>query len=189
MIPVAPESGVGSQLSPPHSFYLVGGVAITILTARKTEYKDQVFKSKSEAIFARAIDQNVDRCFCYEPDWTVLPCGYVADFDFVFVVDTPLAKMELQIAVEYKPSMPTKTYKKELLSRFRAIREKEEGFFSTIVHYLLIVGNAYDDKPVVVYSMDDSGQCFVPWPDCRCVKMKQWLVGAKDYRFDLVSSE
>ena len=154
--------------------------------ARPTEYRGEVFKSKSEAIFARVLAEHVDETFEYEPEWTKLPCGYVADFDTVHLSFLPLYTVQIQTIIEYKPGPVTQTYKTELLDRFNAVRNSQPGYTTTAVQYTLITGNAYDTAPCTIEVMDDSGRCFVPYPRKDSLwRLKQWLVEAKDYRFDL----
>ena len=76
------------------------------LEATPTEYKGIRFRSKSEAIFARALDLTPDLLWEYEPVET--ESGWKPDFrvDDYFGPDHTV----LSSLVEYKPSRPTDTY-------------------------------------------------------------------------------
>lgn len=77
----------------------------------KTEYAGTVFRSKSEAMFARWIDIGpLNRKWIYEPDF--LKVGdYVPDFLMWGIGESP-HRTEHIVAevVEYKPSLPTSSY-------------------------------------------------------------------------------
>jgi len=73
---------------------------------KPTEYKGIVFDSKSEAIFARALDLS-------GAEWKYHPpqhCGH--EWDFLVSSST---RPEIPTLIEYKPSMPTNTYVDQLL--------------------------------------------------------------------------
>jgi len=73
----------------------------------KTEYKNILFDSKSEAVFARALD-------LARHDWVYHPpehCGHVWDFMVDLNWTTSL--------IEYKPAMPTNTYVDNLTELMR----------------------------------------------------------------------
>lgn len=82
--------------------------------ARPTEYEGIVFRSKSEAIFARALDL---RGFTweYEPKRWLAEDGWGPDF---WVVGYDQDHLIYNMLVEYKPGEATDTYLKELHGRF-----------------------------------------------------------------------
>jgi hypothetical protein len=187
MIPVAPESGAGSRylLAPP--FFLYRRLKMKILTARKTEFKGQVYKSKSEAIFANMLFSAGYDTFDYEPEWTQLDCGYIADFEVCFISETPFGLLEFQIVIEYKPAEPTETYIGELLKRFIKIRDTNP-YISTGTLFMLVTGSAFDSRPCKIYTMSDNGAFLVEGAEIWAKKLKWRLQNAKEYRFDLASA-
>lgn len=98
------------------------------IQAVNTEYKGVIFKSKSEAIIARAMDL-LDLCWTYEPE--VLRCkdGYVPDF----IVKGTM----VNAVVEYKPAPVTQTYRDSLFERF-------ERFHEFGLSTILIIGSPFD---------------------------------------------
>lgn len=100
---------------------------------RKTEYKGIVFDSKSEAVFARALDL-ADQDWIYHP---LTHCGHEWDF-LLFPLHLKNVFQGLQIGgktflssrslyrpyskpmlIEYKPSAPTRTYIDNLTNQMR----------------------------------------------------------------------
>jgi len=79
-----------------------------------TEYKGTVFRSKSEAIFARCLDL-AGWVTCYEPvnhnNWNS-QCGHM--WDFGCFNNDPRTAPHPMLYIEYKPSLPTKTYVRNL---------------------------------------------------------------------------
>jgi len=76
---------------------------------KKTEYRGIVFDSKSEAVFARTLD-------IAEIEWEyhVQHCGHEWDF---FVSNT---KCNRGMLIEYKPTVPTMSYVRNLTEMTRA---------------------------------------------------------------------
>lgn len=73
-----------------------------------TEYKGNVFDSKSEAILARCFDLAcVDWCYHADPE-----NGHKWDFAI-----NPSSRYNDWVFVEYKPTMPTLTYVKNLIKK------------------------------------------------------------------------
>lgn len=85
------------------------------MTPTPTEYKKQVFRSKSEAVFARAMDlsHTISR-------WNYDPQGHSHVWDFEIYVGS----YRRLILVEYKPSEPTMTYIGNLIKKTRESAEK-----------------------------------------------------------------
>jgi hypothetical protein len=91
--------------------------------ARPTEYKGVVYKSKCEAMFARFLEleaeaYNIKRITAYEPEFSRMPDGWVADFHVgdVFVGHDGHVEVHQKL-IEYKPSRPTDTYIAEFFER------------------------------------------------------------------------
>jgi len=103
-----------------------------------TEYKGVVFRSKSEAVFARAIDI-VNEWWDGRPkapgtvlrptrfSWMYEPKAHSHDWDFE-IVDRHCQYCGARILlIEYKPSMPTMTYVNNLIAKVRESAERYQG--------------------------------------------------------------
>jgi len=86
-----------------------------------TEYKGIVFRSKSEALVARAFDVEGGLSWLYEPQWLCDDDGWIPDFFGLFGGDE---KKYFPAVIEYKPSLPTETYLKKLEKRFIKISDQ-----------------------------------------------------------------
>lgn len=120
------------------------------ITARRTEYKGIVYRSKSEAMFARWLELRLEEDsymhesgrpffagaygdgrggFVYEPSMF----GVTPDF-LVWQVhcEGGLPSVHLEI-IEYKPARPTATYCEEFYGRINSLVNKhvEQGYFAT----------------------------------------------------------
>lgn len=98
----------------------------TVMQPTKTEYKGIVFDSKSEAVFARALDEAGNH-WVYHPaihcdhewDFLVFPYGKEVRRSQVlvgnkFYADPRSFPSKPPVLVEYKPSEPTMTYVRNL---------------------------------------------------------------------------
>ena len=143
---------------------------MSAIKAIPTDYSDTRFRSKSEAIFARAMDLTEIR-WEYEPDiWT----DYTPDF--AVHLETEYFKYKVSYLIEYKPSEPTQAYV-ERLQQLTLPQEFEE--------FYLVYGNTYD-QTVGFINLGSRGRfgniLFVAMflsPLCGR------FMDAKDYRFDL----
>lgn len=162
------------------------------MEARPTEYKGVVYRSKCEAMFARALDLKKDFCdsFTYEPEWG----GGKTDFATMKVTGRfrdgyPLVCVELR-CIQYKPARPTFTYANEFRNEWTEARYKEVRQSVTensIVPILLIYpeivwGSVYDA---------DRGRVWIDKNVCRFEPM-DWLgtveLEVRTYRYDLQNS-
>lgn len=155
----------------------------TTKSARPTEYKGVVYRSKSEAMYAASIHSRGHK-WIYEPRFLDLD-GWRPDFaipvhngnEFGFEV------------IEYKPYRPTETYLTELAKRFFRLRKTVNVPFSGY----LASFNWFDCGQSA-----DMAWCFDEWdgqPD-SIVQMGQLIPNnflshasiayALNYRFDLV---
>ena len=159
--------------------------------AIKTEYKGVVFDSKSEAVFARAMD--LGRDFYYE--WDYHPKGLIHEWDFVVRASfngIPFGPMSVPIKngvfIEYKPKRPTMTYLNNLIDKSKDI----DGKGSAVIVY----GNPWEppkDNPFIygVMPITIKDDVWTHFTTENCVintlfGIHRSLVnGAKDYRFDL----
>ena len=85
---------------------------MTSIKAKKTEYMGTVFRSKSEAMFARLLDLTCDTVWFYEPEQFRLVDKYVPDF---LIIKKKENKPRLDF-IEYKPKEPTASYLGNLVS-------------------------------------------------------------------------
>lgn len=150
------------------------------LEAVPTEYKGVVYRSKCEAMFARWIELELignekHDCFHYEPEYLRFE-DWVPDFSVLrFCKNHPfypnafldyMPRVEFEV-VEYKPTSPTKTYVKRLLSRFKNLRDemvKRHGYLIYLqMTFHLYVGSVWSDKSehfVVVNTNDEEWEFF-----------------------------
>ena len=151
------------------------------LRVTPTEYRGVRFRSKSEAIFARAMDLAGFKDWSYES--TVID-GYTPDF----FVDVAVRSWgyDLYYLVEYKPSLPTKTYMEKLMRIELPESLGIDGFY-------VVYGSPYaPEKPSGVWPVRNSDGRIVNKTAfvlsvCDPV-MNKWME-AKEYRFDLAHEE
>ena len=96
------------------------------LKARPTEYKGVVYRSKSEAMFARWLEIEITCLgldgFCYEQKEFEVD-GWVPDFTCWSVEKRDNQLSIRRVFIEYKPAMPTGTYLAELAIKFQELKE------------------------------------------------------------------
>jgi hypothetical protein len=85
------------------------------MKARPTEYRETVYRSKTEAILARALDL-AGYIYIYEPEFIDMD-GWTPDF-MAFNGDHDLT-------IELKPKAPTDTYKEQLEAHFERMLNYE----------------------------------------------------------------
>lgn len=142
---------------------------IDIKIPRITEYKGIVFRSKSEAICARAFDL----CDCkveYEPEYLGIN-NWIPDFKIT-------RKNEISI-VEYKPAPVTETYLKFLQQNFISLLIKypkyEFGLLVKSYNDKFCFGFSLEEGVLKKYNKDTFDDSF----------LEAWET-AKQYRFDLI---
>lgn len=154
-----------------------------------TEYKGIVFKSKSEAIFARCIDlwlasrYDLVGSYVYEPvDWWIAQMDYVPDFDLMTHLHNQNHRSTTLI--EYKPVKPTDAYMNKLAERaeylFVMSADKQISDFDFFVCY----GNAYDGYLEAV-GYDVQAGFFVTNASWFSDQILPFIDKAKSHRFDL----
>jgi hypothetical protein len=97
---------------------------MTVMTARKTEYRGVVYRSKSEAMFARWLElvlqaesECSNACFGFEYEPRLEVDRWTPDF-LVWEVTPPEPFPAMRYTlIEYKPSRPTDTYVEEFRQR------------------------------------------------------------------------
>lgn len=155
--------------------------------ARATEYKCTVYRSKSEAIFARYLDlQTFAYAYFYEP---VNIDGYSPDF-FVLIDKSCWRPRSsgmhriVAVFIEYKPAMPTKTYLNELAERFSLVRNK---FDSTLfdLDFFCVYGSTYDPSFSGAFELQDGQWIDAEWNWAEQKEAKE----AHEYRYDLETIE
>ena len=108
------------------------------LKAIPTEYKGIRFRSKSEAIFARAMDLAGIEAWEYEP---ATFDGYTPDFLVSAKVPAMILDdghdLILSWLIEYKPSTPSSAY----IEKFKSVR-----FPESIDHAFIFYGSPYSDN-------------------------------------------
>ena len=164
------------------------------MEARPTEYDGIVYRSKCEAMFARALDLKRDFCnaFTYEPEWgggktdfaTMKLTGKFCDNGY------PLSCTEVR-CIQYKPARPTFTYANEfrkewsdrrLLELRRLLMENGAVSGLVLIYPEIIWGSVYST---------DRGRVWIDKGVCRFESM-DWLASVEQevrtYRYDLQNS-
>lgn len=130
------------------------------MSARPTEYRGIVFKSKSEAVFARCLDLSplVD-------DWIYEPKGFAHAWDFgvqltryMYYWDEPWPRdIGWSALIEYKPTEPTMTYVNNLIEKVRDESQSPQfGWQSYIVW-----GNPWSGPP---FKTTGKNRSYVAYP-------------------------
>lgn len=137
-----------------------------------TQYRGVRFRSKSEAIFARALELRGYDVWEYEParyvvnDWTP---------DFFAVGQKRSPQLVVSLIIEYKPAGVTDAYKERLAENFGLLGTKTWGHFGA-----LCCGNSFGGKPET-YLLHGT-----KWEECEAkVGMFINIKEAARHRFDL----
>lgn len=149
------------------------------MEAHPTSYRDVVLRSKSEAVFIRAVELSGLTNWEYEPERFRVG-DWVPDFWIVgsFFSKTFSKRVIMSALVEYKPSQITASYRKLLEQRFTAI---EKGN-SQNISLLLACGNAFD--PTVARTVEEFYEGI--WEESANANfILKHLDEAKTFRFDL----
>lgn len=147
------------------------------LKPRPTEYLGILFRSKSEAMFARWID-SMGVQWDYEPE-----ALRVGEWRPDFVMQPNASQGEIQIfVVEYKPRLPTKAYLGDFSGRFAALSEKNSLFKMEAI--VACVDWFSDSENTLLALMPDGtfGEQVVEWLPNERQKEK-----VRQFRFDLKS--
>jgi hypothetical protein len=104
-----------------------------MIEAIPTEYKSVVYRSKSEAMFARWLELKIENgqmtCagFMYEPKMLQTKDGWIPDFLFWSI--------DGWIVAEYKPATPTKSYVSVWETRCSELRDRLSGYGLFMLYY------------------------------------------------------
>lgn len=135
-----------------------------------TQYRGVVFKSKSEAIFARALD--LAGCLWeYEPEHSK-----AGDYLFDFFVAFQYGEHVSTALIEYKPDVPNKTY----LARLANIAM--ESGFGKPPHYIVVACGSPWNLIRKTFIYHSSAMMFVENPTPVFV---EYVNQASKYRFDI----
>jgi len=138
------------------------------LEARPTEYAGTLFRSKTEAVYARAFDI-IGWQWEYEPEIPLWPHNP----DFLLAAPVRESALSL-LVVEIKPSKPTSAY---LMSIKDPAAKWAEGFRRAA---MVMYGNPWDGACVHRVMMKDG-----EWGMPISTSFAEKLIEAKAYRFDL----
>jgi hypothetical protein len=127
------------------------------IKAKKTEYKGVVFRSRSEAKFARLLEKLWGYTWSYQP--------LDGDPNPDFLVQNNRGRM---VYIEYKPRIPTKTYARQLF----------EDWGNNENELCIIAGSFYENT-------DNWHIFFMDGVDTRLAVPEWAIADANDYRFDL----
>jgi hypothetical protein len=144
---------------------------------RQTEYRNVIFRSRSEAIFAHSLDR-LKLLWAYEPAEFKQNDSWVFDFQVIFPGIDPGTLTTAFI--EYKPAGVTSVTKRELTQRFRFAKGSNQIA-------ILLVGCPFDPKvPRSAQVLQDDGT----WneePEWLEALTSEWPE-ARKFRFDLEST-
>lgn len=156
------------------------------LEASPTEYKGVVYRSKSEAMFARWIELFYETVgvyygFKYEP--RCLNSQWVPDF-LVWTVNKAGFPTINYTVIEYKPTKPTDTYVSQFNEKCESIYRNESlpKAFRDSVDFMLYYGSVFNQKSDC-YALSMNAEPKGYWTGV------DWLLGFEDQikatRFDL----
>lgn len=168
---------------------LNNGIKMINYEARPTEYRGVTFKSKSEAICARGFD-------LAEALWEYEPFCFVDLFEDNYIPDFLVTRYDFGIdshglahcVFEYKPTLPNKTYRKELYKRFEYINNRIKLNYP-LLHFFLLYGSPFDNEKqkgcVVLHEDGDYSEYNMYEDEFQHNWMFNFWDEAKKYRFDL----
>lgn len=148
-----------------------------------TQYAGVVFRSKSEALFARTLDL-LGYAWFYEPDWLRCADGYVPDFLYCPARgDREYAVFSKMTVAEYKPQRPTDAY----FAQFRKHElELTSRFPGWIGMFECVYGSFYSKNAFLQGEFFDCNGTLIQhggraWPWCAPSTIRE----ARRYRFDI----
>lgn len=143
-----------------------------------TEFMGVVFRSKSEAIFAKAL-HDLGYWFRYEPSYFDVD-GWKPDFHVLMTG----GKSMLEVIIEYKPANVSETYRKSLEKRFCHLYNKHALYD---VCFSLASMSAYESglDGLEQYSCGEN-----QWHKAKVITelLQNKMASAKLYRFDLAKA-
>ena len=143
-----------------------------------TEYKGIRFRSKSEAVFAYAIEQSRVGIWVYEPFLSLPLDGYTPDFLLCIKSQKSIGAF----LIELKPSKPTDTYIEECERRFTELTIRQDtGWLFPCCS--LIYGTPFDDR-------FDGYKCMLwskigRWEEFGFSSLTKHAIAGTRHRFDL----
>lgn len=136
-----------------------------------TEYRGVRFRSKSEAIFARALELRKYTTLEYEPRGFEVG-GWCPDF---WAVAQGTNNFITSLFIEYKPTSVTDSYKESLAEKFRLLGDKMHRSLR-----ILACGNAFEDRYETFYLNDSE------WVEVEDkLRLFRNIKEASKFRFDL----
>lgn len=150
------------------------------MEARPTEYKGVLYRSKSEAMFARWLDLSSKSQFFYEP------IGFPKCVDFLAIehaaemIPYGIVLQPSYAAIQYKPSRPTRAYVAEMDREKDAIFQACEDIHPGQSLCCLMYGSVWSDSRgmFIFRSGEHPHEVTDDWLEpCRLAVM--------DYRYDL----
>lgn len=136
----------------------------------RTEYRGIVFRSKSEAIFARALDLSGSSVWAYETDFP-----YEIETDF-FIMGRHLSG-----SFEYKPSCPTETYVENWMSKMMNAIISHDQYLDHMPSFGIIYGNAFEGRGELKFIGNESEKGAVT----HNLPRRADMLNARSFRFDL----
>jgi hypothetical protein len=152
-------------------------------TPKPTEYKNTIFRSKTEAIFAHCF-QLTDILWEYEPKLLTNNGWWTPDFRIAWKNNHGSLSLWL---VEIKPGAVTETYKQQLKQTYRNVKRGHElnyGIGDTDPLFLICANpfNSYEPR-IIEALFDDKCDEWI-W-----IREADWIIDrlddAKNHRFDL----
>lgn len=149
--------------------------------ARPTMYRGVRFRSKCEAVFARALDLSAI-VWEYEPEWLRLEDLWTPDFFGVDVTNTNHGMISM--VIEFKPGEVTETYRDELGNRFYELYSDARTPRSTL--FGLAVANPFNPELESYLEFLEGNPGSLKWVRAKSLeRIVRSINAAKDYRFDI----
>ncbi len=155
--------------------------------ASPTEYRGVVYRSKSEAMFARYLELEGERegdpfGIIYEPEYFTTGDGWTPDFLRWRVIHLDNKPGVLNTLYEYKPSRPTATYINKFVERTREIQNRFSNDGHCDLLFLLFFGSVYNEDRGYAFG----GTQIADFTGLRSIDWMEGYEGAiRTTRFDL----
>ena len=158
---------------------------------RPTEYSGVVFRSKTEAKFARTLTNLLDVSITYEPSYMSPEADPYLLPDFVWEMEAPASGQDLLIVAECKPSPPTNTFLSEYFNKKTKFWEGLQ--LESYIYPVVWVHDFYSGKheaslhTMKRYRDYHFGEkwSFYSLFDCTAMEYRRAAKEAAKYRFDL----
>lgn len=108
--------------------------------ANPTRFNGVLFRSKSEAIFAAALNEMPNAIWQYEP----VLSGFASSIDFMVIGTDHLAEVWVSL-VEYKPSLPTDDYIERRCAEYQKYLSSKDWSAAICKRFSIVYGSPWKD--------------------------------------------